>query len=106
MNSNEVIFAPGDGATIPVKYVAMEISGRHATKGHHMKLITLQASPGEEIFVCRACDAKMNAGKIVMRDHNGQHYCLTVRGLTSYRDAHCDCCAGLRDGSVAERKDK
>jgi hypothetical protein len=42
-----------------------------------MKLITLQSGPGEEIYVCSACNAKMDAGKIVMRDHLGRQYATT-----------------------------
>jgi hypothetical protein len=69
-----------------------------------MKLITLNAPGGYSIYVCAKCDAKMNAGKIKMRDHRGAQYCITERGLTYVRHAVCDCCAALRDGSLTEAK--
>ncbi len=67
-----------------------------------MKLITLNAPGGDSIYVCAKCDAKMNAGKIVIRDHRGIQYCQTERGLTNVPHAVCDCCEAIANGSVTE----
>ena len=70
----------------------------------NMKLITLNAPGGGSIYVCAKCNAKMDAGKIVMHDYRGVEYCTTERGLSSVRDAWCDCCAALHDGLLTEAK--
>jgi porphobilinogen deaminase len=69
-----------------------------------VKLITLQAPGGGSIYVCRACNHLMDAGRLTIRDHRGQQYCQTERGLTTIADAHCDACAMIHACTSKEEK--
>ena len=88
----------------PLGIIVISFGGIKTRKNKmkNMKLITLNAPGCDSIYVCGKCAAKMNTGKIVMRDHRGIQYCTTERGLTNVRHAVCDCCAALHDGSLTE----